>query len=687
MSWEVPTMRLKTSYFNPTLFKKNLTRFWPLWGGASGLGVLLPLYLLTELFQDGFRYYAGKGLEVTMAYYYGVSYAVPVISLFYAALCALAVWHYLYNPRSVGMLHSLPITRKGLFVTNFLSGMAMMLIPYAVTGGLLVLIFLAVGAFDPVGLLITILAVLGETFFYFCAASLVVFVTGNPFAFAAFYFVFHFLAAGAEWLLSELMTQFYFGVEQAYQGVIEFLSPTIYLYQNLGCHTVYEQIATPEGWIENGDIQSVTLTNGWLIAVYALAGAALLGFAWLLYRRRRSESATDVVAVGWMKPVFRYGVALCAAVCGGTLLYSLFFGFRFNATVRPVPMAVCMAAAGIVGYYIASMLLAKSLKVFRGSVRGVLITAAAAAAVCFAIEADPFGVETWVPEAGEVESAVINMYGHGGFRSELTDPAAIQKLLDTHRAIVAERDSLERGMNGDLWDSSFSFNVYYTLRDSGSQSARRFYRLPLSKEALVRSEAIQKAAALTSDPAVQESSVFSRVTGPEILEARLTGGYAGEVYNTRTRQIEGLDLTQEQAKVLEAAVRRDIQAGRVGKTMLMPDHAERQELVYAGSLSLNYNVVYRDGGGYEYASGYNRRNSVSVSFEISVYCTETVKALESMGILDSTHRLLTEAEYDRMERQEDGSWIYYEDQELYYPAGEGSVVYPEERAVYAERAY
>ena len=31
MSWEVRTMQSKTSYFNATLFRKNLTRFWPLW--------------------------------------------------------------------------------------------------------------------------------------------------------------------------------------------------------------------------------------------------------------------------------------------------------------------------------------------------------------------------------------------------------------------------------------------------------------------------------------------------------------------------------------------------------------------------------------------------------------------------------------------------------------------------------
>lgn len=46
-------MQSKTSYFNPTQFKKNLTRFWPLWGGASLLGVLAPLALLVEMIQAG----------------------------------------------------------------------------------------------------------------------------------------------------------------------------------------------------------------------------------------------------------------------------------------------------------------------------------------------------------------------------------------------------------------------------------------------------------------------------------------------------------------------------------------------------------------------------------------------------------------------------------------------------------
>ena len=49
MNWEVQTMQLKTSCFNKTLFRKNLTRFWPLWAMASFIGSLFPLMMFMEL--------------------------------------------------------------------------------------------------------------------------------------------------------------------------------------------------------------------------------------------------------------------------------------------------------------------------------------------------------------------------------------------------------------------------------------------------------------------------------------------------------------------------------------------------------------------------------------------------------------------------------------------------------------
>lgn len=664
-------MRSKTSYFNPTLFRKNLTRFWPLWGGASALGALAPLYVLAALIEEGFRSVSGQPLESTLGYYSILAYAVPVISLIYAALCALAVWSWLYNSRSVGMLHSLPITRKSLFATSFLSGMAMMLIPYAVTGALTVLVTLLAGIFEPVGLLVTILGVLGDSFFFFSAATLVVFITGNPFAFAGFYFIFHFIAAGMEWLVSALMTEFYLGVDKAYTGVAEFLSPVIFLMRKLEMFVDYEQITTPGGWIENGDIRSVSLVNGWLIGVYALVGVVLLGCAWALYRRRRSECAGDVVAVGWMKPVFRYGVALCAALSGGTLLYVLFDQASYHAVARPVPFAVCMVIAGIVGYYIASMLLSKSLKVFRGSGKGALATVLVSAALCFVIAADPFGVEDYVPAAGEIMNASIRVnspYG-GSLYVDTLDPALMEKFLDLHRAIVAEKDRI-KNQEPDWKNSIYVYLSYWTPEDSVS---RYYNNLPISGD----SEAARMAVALATDPRMQEKNIFGYVTPSDtendILDARLTGGYAGMVYNTETRLIEDADLTLEQARTLEAAVRRDIQAGHFGRTMFAADYEEYSRTLYTGELSLNYNLTFnRDSSDERNSSGFYRdTGSRSAQFSISTYCTETVKALEDIGVLDGTHRLLTQAEYDSMERREDGSWDF-----------EGAVVYPGDAYVY-----
>ena len=98
-------MRSKTSCFNGTLFRKNLSRYWPLWGLASFGGAMFPLAMLLELLHDGFRFWSP--LETRQAYYTVLSYGVPVISIVYAILCAMAVWSYLYNARSVGLMHTL----------------------------------------------------------------------------------------------------------------------------------------------------------------------------------------------------------------------------------------------------------------------------------------------------------------------------------------------------------------------------------------------------------------------------------------------------------------------------------------------------------------------------------------------------------------------------------------------------
>lgn len=436
-------MRSKTSCFNGTLFRKNLSRYWPLWGLASFGGAMFPLAMLLELLHNGFRFWSP--LETRQAYYTVLSYGVPVISIVYAILCAMAVWSYLYNARSVGMMHTLPIRREGLFVTNVLSGLTMMAIPYAVTGVLLVLVTMLFGGFEPMGVLVTVLGVMGESLFFFGLATFCALIVGNIFMLPALYGLLNFIAVLTDFMVNLLAQGFCFGLNSSYSGTVEWLSPVVYLMQKISPNNSYET-----QWVtdrlggqryETSVLTSVTLENGWLIAAYAAAGAALLGLAWLLYRRRRSESAGDVVAVGWMKPVFRYGCAVYAAILGGRLLYALLWeSFQSGRYFTVLPMILCMIAGGAIGYYAASMLLAKTPRVFKTTWKGMLAVALGCAALCGAMKCDLFGVVRRVPAPDSVK--LVNVYAAGSnyYLTPGKDDVLIEKVRTLHQTIIDDKD-------------------------------------------------------------------------------------------------------------------------------------------------------------------------------------------------------------------------------------------------------
>ncbi len=436
-------MRSKTSCFNGTLFRKNLSRYWPLWGLASFGGAMFPLAMLLELLHNGFRFWSP--LETRQAYYTVLSYGVPVISIVYAILCAMAVWSYLYNARSVGMMHTLPIRREGLFVTNVLSGLTMMAIPYAVTGVLLVLVTMLFGGFEPMGVLVTVLGVMGESLFFFGLATFCALIVGNIFMLPALYGLLNFIAVLTDFMVNLLAQGFCFGLNSSYSGTVEWLSPVVYLVQKISPNNSYET-----QWVtdrlggqryETSVLTSVTLENGWLIAAYAAAGAALLGLAWLLYRRRRSESAGDVVAVGWMKPVFRYGCAVYAAILGGRLLYALLWdSFQSGRYFTVLPMILCMIAGGAIGYYAASMLLAKTPRVFKTTWKGMLAVALGCAALCGAMKYDLFGVTRRIPAPDSVK--LVNVYAAGSnyYLTPGKDDALIEKVRTLHQTIIDDKD-------------------------------------------------------------------------------------------------------------------------------------------------------------------------------------------------------------------------------------------------------
>ena len=112
MSWEVLTMKCRTSSSDLAILKKDLTRFAPVW---LGLCAYLTIWAINLLTTD---------------YYNSLVYE-PIAPIF-APILAMVLFSYLFDPKECFMVHSLPIRRERLFGIHILAGLVMFLIPTAI---------------------------------------------------------------------------------------------------------------------------------------------------------------------------------------------------------------------------------------------------------------------------------------------------------------------------------------------------------------------------------------------------------------------------------------------------------------------------------------------------------------------------------------------------------------------------
>ena len=151
MNWEVRTMRSVTSWFNPTLYKKNITRFWPLWGLYLFCGLCVTAVLLLQQWIDyggGIHRY-DRVTDIALDLPDMLPFLVWV-SLFYCVMCAMAVYGYLYNHRSACGIHAMPMSRDTLFCTNYLSGVSFFLLPNLVITLITALVKSRMAVYQPI---------------------------------------------------------------------------------------------------------------------------------------------------------------------------------------------------------------------------------------------------------------------------------------------------------------------------------------------------------------------------------------------------------------------------------------------------------------------------------------------------------------------------------------------------------
>ena len=575
-----------------------------------------------------------------------------MFSFFFGILTAMAVFSYLYSSRSAAFLHTLPMRREGLFLTNYLSGLAFMIVPNIVVFLVSVVVETAFGILVFSSLFTWLVVTCCLNLFFYSFAVFCGMFTGHILALPAFYGILNMLAAGLCYLLQNMASRFLFGFTGAtwMEDVATWLTPILYL----AYHTSIDY------GTENTEACFVGLGYVFLLA---LAGLIFVGLALAVYRRRQLESAGDVVSVSWVRPVFQYGVAFCCAIALGTMFDNIFSSLLPSSAWV---LLVWMLVWGAFGCFVAAMLLRKSFWVFKPCWKGCAVFLACLTAAMCLMELDGFGFETRVPSTAQVKSVFISdiethpddnlhwtTYG-------ISDPELIEAVTELHQRIVEEKGWLEETANtrtsswvsaeGDGLDlqteGGTDLRLKYVLNDGSVME--RYYYLPVTTETLEDSNSPDAMLqALLNTPGLSEDMYLGGVAEDDrLVDAVLTNVWqAGTSRGYYTEEY----LPAEALTELEEAVRADLAAGNLGRRYLLEDRERLENCCYC-DLQLTYRSAEtaKESQGVKIpstapAGSVHQASTYTITITLQKSAANTMAVLEKYGF-DPDTMLLSQAQ-------------------------------------------
>ena len=446
-------MKSKISFFNAGIFKSMLKRFWPLWTAYFAVWFMcLPLPLLVARLQ-GVKESAVTVVTAAMK----TSVEASVVSGFLMGiLAAMAVFGFLYNSRSCGMIASTPVRREAVFCSAYLAGALPVLAAnlfIAVLNWLFTLSSGIEGAciFKMNAILFAVNSM--EFLIFFSISAFIAMLTANIVALPVLYLIFNFVFLGMEYVVRMLYGMFIFGYSDHPDCVLEFMSPLIYLFTRIGINV---NISTGSA--------AVSLTNWSALLGYIIAAVVFSVTALLLYRKRRMESAGDVIAVNSLRPVFKFCVTACAALCFGLLFFVIISTLFTSLSMSMLVLSAGLIIGAFIGYFASEMLLKKSFHVFKGNWKGFVITVVLCIVFAFVCVTDLFDLSSQLPDIDDIEMIVCNREA-GGY--DVTERSDIEAILDVNKAIIADRDKYEGLDDTDLENTGY-VNIRYKLKDGHS---------------------------------------------------------------------------------------------------------------------------------------------------------------------------------------------------------------------------
>lgn len=443
-------MKLKTSFFNPTLYKKDVTRFTPLWAIYTVAMLLLMLSLMNVpvYVEVDYRAYLVGVVEETIP-------ALSVLNLIYGIMAAQLLFGELFNARLCNALHAMPVRREARFCSHLAAGLSFSLVPNLLIS---MLMMTNLGPWWYAALL-WLLAMTLQYLCFFGIAVLSMHCTGNRFASVLVYAIINFVSMAALWFAYVIFVPQMWGVVLTGDVFLE-LSPVV-------------KMCTLNNFFEMEYLNvSPRFTWGtqWpVLCIYAAVGIAAMVGALLIYRCRALESAGDFMAVKVLKPIFLVIYTLCVGV------FFALFGSLFSDDTYLTFLIVGL----VVGFFTGKMLLERMVRVF--NLKSILQLVALLVLMWLslvAVQEDWFGIVRYVPEAEQVEKAEVVMYNYGRNKVTVSDNLELEVLQNAHKLALQE--------DGCKHDDQRRYEITYFMKNG--RTVKREYTLCGKEEAAAELE-------------------------------------------------------------------------------------------------------------------------------------------------------------------------------------------------------
>jgi len=586
-------MKSKISFFNKTIFLKNVTLYWPIWGIYTLISVIMQpglvwLFNNMSYFSNGYSdEMQFRDLMDTLGFY-----GYTILIAFGALFAGMALYSYMYNNKSANMIHSLPVDRTQLYGTALISGWAFLIVPLFVTA-LLTTLLCIIYTIPGIGYVwLWFVNATALAFIAFSIVSICALFTGHIVVLPMYVFAVNVISWVVYFLINAVVTTFGFGVTELGDNAERMAG----VFCPIQCFS--DNLVWSYDYSDTGKIIGASLEGTGYVWMYLILAVVFYVSAYIIYRKRKIEQAGDFLTVNWVKPIFRGVIAVLGAIYGAMIVREILLDTRLGCGM---PLFVCMMIIiGVIFYFAADMFIKKSFHVFKKrNWLGCAISSVVVLAAFFGMYGLADQYEKVEPKLEDLEYAEICL----GYEIALYgEDAAV--ILDIQKDILEKADYIESQVE--------SGNRYYSMvrfRFQPKDGAWIIRRYPLSMDDENLKAIYDKIAALEAD----EENYLVNTFGKDYASVSTFYGGNLEAFFIEPKDREKEDfypqnsqgyqtLDEVQAKELYYAIIADIKAGT-----LMKYNVNDGKYMYTDG-------GYPEGAGVEYYGS----TGVHISFEYQI---------------------------------------------------------------------